>query len=110
MKLTQDRIQQAAENKDVFSAGKTLYEQEKTDISKIDSFWKNEVYITASVHETDTAGKESVYRTRIFLKNDAVDNCLWLKTGNMSVSFRNRRSLIPIVASCVTIPRIRGTE
>lgn len=76
MKLTQDRIQQAAENKDVFSAGKTLYEQEKTDISKIDSFWKNEVYITASVHETDTAGKESVYRTRIFLKNDAVDNCL----------------------------------
>lgn len=75
MKLTQDSIKQAAESETAFLAGKNLYEWKKAEISKIDSFWKSEVYITAFVHES-SAGRESVYRTRIFLKNDAIDNCL----------------------------------
>ena len=75
MKLSQDSIRQAAENETAFLAGKKLYEWQKATIHKIDSFWKTEIYITASVHES-SAGKESVYNTRIFLKNGAIDNCL----------------------------------
>ncbi len=75
MKLTQNNIRQAAEDEHTFAAGKNLYERQKAVVDKIDSFWKNEVYITASVHESD-AGRASVYRTRIFLKNNAIDNCL----------------------------------
>ena len=75
MKLTQDSIRQAAENETAFLAGKNLYEWQKAAVNQIDSFWKSEAYITASVHES-SAGKETLYRTRIFLKNGAVDNCL----------------------------------
>lgn len=75
MKLTRDSIRQAAENETAFLAGTKLYEWQKAAVSKIDSFWKSEVYITASVHES-AAGRESLYRTRIFLKNDAVDSCM----------------------------------
>ncbi len=70
MRITRNSIEQAAKDQDTFRKGKQLYEGGMTELSQADSFWKNEVYVTARVRDG-----EMICQPRIFIRNGGVASC-----------------------------------
>ena len=70
MQITRKSIEEAAKDQETLQAGRRLYEKGMAVLGQADSFWKNEVYVTASVRDGD-----NIYKPRIFIRNGGVASC-----------------------------------